>query len=315
MSPWDRKAVDKHVTLRSPCRQPGRRPHALDVEDDRRDLGIVRKTGELAHERDPGTRCRGHRPGPRPAGADRHPERRDLVLRLHDGEAGLAGFLVDPILAEIVNQRLTERRRWRDRIPGDDGHAGHQAADGGGGVAVDQDAALVLVHRLDQIRVAFLQMLFREGVADIERRPVDGHDLDLVPELLPERDLHLVELDPEQPRQHAVIDHVANTTAQRDLAGHVADELVERHRIAHQVAAHAVQLQRLVVDDRGAQIEIEHILPRRLRIHGHEDFGLLLPADIAVLVGPDREPGRQAGDVRREHILGRDRHTHLEDCA
>ena len=50
-------------------------------------------------------------------------------------------------------------------------------------------------------------------------------------------------------------------------------------------------------------------------IHGHEEIDFLLAADVPVLAGADGEPGRQPGDVRREHVLPGDRDAHLKDGA
>ena len=54
---------------------------------------------------------------------------------------------------------------------------------------------------------------------------------------------------------------------------------------------------------------------RRLRIHRDQEIDFLLAADVAVLVGANRVPGGQSGDVRREHVLAGDRHAHLENAA
>ena len=140
------------VLLRGAGRQAGRRADALDVEDHRRQLGVVGQAGELGHQRDARAGGRRHRAGARPRRADHHAERGDLVLGLDDGEARLAGLLVDAVLAQVVDQRLAQRRRRRDRIPGDDGDAGEETAERGGGVALDEHLPRRLVHPLDPDR-------------------------------------------------------------------------------------------------------------------------------------------------------------------
>ena len=180
----------EQVALRGARRQAGRRPDALDVEDHRRRLGVVRQAGELAHQRDAGAGRRGHRPRARPARADHHAERGDLVLGLHDRERRLAGRLVDPVLLHVADERLAQRRRGRDRIPGDDGDAGHHAADRGGGVALDQDLAGGLVHRLDEERVLLGEVRFGVVPAGLERAGVQRDRLGLLAQLLAERLLH-----------------------------------------------------------------------------------------------------------------------------
>ncbi len=95
----------------------------------------------------------------------------------------------------------------------------------------------------------------------------------------------------------------------------LGDDLVERHRIEDQIAAQDVELERRVVDDGAARLEREDVFLRGLRIHRDEEVDFLLPADVAALVRADGVPGRQAGDVRREQVLARHRHAHLEDRA
>ena len=122
-----------------------------------------------------------------------------------------------------------------------------------------------------------------------------------------------VEVDAQQLGEDAVVDHVPHEAAQLGVRAHRRDQLVERHGIEHQVGAQRVQLQRLVVDDRGAGIQRQHVLLCRLRIHRDEEVDFLLAGDVAALAGPDRVPGRQAGDVRREHVLARHRHAHQQN--
>src|SRR5579883_2459075 len=76
-----REAVGEgQVTLVGARRQAGRGAHALDVADDRRNLGEVTQACELSHERDAGARGRRHGAGTGPAGADDHAGGRQLVL-------------------------------------------------------------------------------------------------------------------------------------------------------------------------------------------------------------------------------------------
>ena len=127
------------VALRGARRQARRGADTLDVEDHRRQLGVVGQPRELRHQRDAGARGRRHRAGAGPRRADDHAERGDLVLGLHDRERRLAGLGIHAVLAQVVDQRLAQRRRRRDRVPRHDGDAGHQAAERGGRVALDQD--------------------------------------------------------------------------------------------------------------------------------------------------------------------------------
>ena len=62
----------------------GGRPGALDVDDDRRDLGVVGEADELVHQRDAGAGGGGEGARTVPAGADDHADRGKLVFGLHD---------------------------------------------------------------------------------------------------------------------------------------------------------------------------------------------------------------------------------------
>ena len=94
-----------------------------------------------------------------------------------------------------------------------------------------------------------------------------------------------------------------------------ARDLVVGHGVEGQIGAQFVQLQRLVVEHGGAGGERHHVFPRGLGIHRHQEIDFLLARDVALLAGANGVPGRQSGDVRREHVLAGDRNAHLEDGA
>ena len=79
------------------------------------------------------------------------------------------------------------------------------------------------------------EIRLREVEAGLERRHVKRQGLLLLPELAVERLLHLRHLDPEQVREHAVVDHVAHETPQPRVGTHGRHDLVERHRVKGQV--------------------------------------------------------------------------------
>ena len=303
------------VALGRARRQAGGGPEALHVDDDRRHLGVVGEAGELGHQRDARARSGRHRSCARPAGPEGHADGRELVLGLDDREGGLPGLLVDPILLHVVDERLADRRGGRDRVPGDNRDARHHGADRHRRVGLDQDLAARLVHPLDAEPVALREVLLGVRVARGERGLVERHGLGLLAELPVQGLLHLGHLDPEQLRQDAVVDHVAHEAAQLGVRADRLDELVERHRVEHQVRAHLVELERLVVHDRRARIERQGVFAGRLGVHRHEQVDFLLAADVAVPVRPDGVPGGQAGDVRREEVLPRHRDAHLEQRA
>ena len=305
----------QQIALRRACRQSCRRTDALHVEDDRRRLGVIGEPGELRHQRDAGTCRRRHRARARPARANHHAERRNLVFGLDDRERRLARLLVDAVFPHVADERFAQRRGRRNRIPRDDRDAGHHAADRRRRVAFDENLAGRFVHPLDVKRILLGEVRFRVVPAGLQRALVQRDGFRLLAELLAERLLHHGHVDAEQLRQHAVVNHVAHEAAKLGVGADGGDELVERNRIEREIRAQRVQLERLVVDDRGARVERQHVLFGRFRIHGHEEIDFLLSPDVAALARADGVPGRQPRDVRREHVLARNRYAHQQDGA
>ena len=125
----------------------------------------------------------------------------------------------------------------------------------------------------------------------------------------------MLQVDPEQLREDAVVDHVAHEAAQLRVGTDRPDNLVERHRIEDEVVAERVELQRLVVHDSGARIERQDVFLCRLRVHRNQEVDFLLACDVSALARPNRVPGRQAGDIRRKHVLARDGDAHEQNRA
>jgi hypothetical protein len=91
-------------------------------------------------------------------------------------------------------------------------------------------------------------------------------------------------------RENPVVDHVAHEPAQLGVRTDLGNDLVERHRVEHQVVAQSVELQRLVVDDGAARLERQDIFPGRLLIHRDQEVDLLFPADVAAMVRANGVP-------------------------
>ena len=103
-------AVERHVQigLLGLGRQPGARAAALDIDDDRWDLGHAREPDQLAHEGEAGARGRGHRAHAGERRAEHGRERGDLVLRLIHRAADLG---------QLLGAQLHDLGRRRDRVP------------------------------------------------------------------------------------------------------------------------------------------------------------------------------------------------------
>ena len=302
----------------SPCEvrvgRPGRGPDALDVPDHARNFDVVAQPGKFRHQRDARPGGRRHRTRARPACANHHADGRQFVFRLHDREGRLA-IRTDAMLLHVVDQRLNQRRRRRNRIPRHHRHAREHAAQRRRGVAVDDDLARGLVHALDAERILLLQIRRGVVVACLRRAQVQIRRLHLLRELLADRLLDLVHVDVEQLRHDADVDHVLDQLAQLGFRTDRRHQLVVGHRIERQIVAQFVQLQRLVVEHGGAGRERHHVLLRGFRVHRHQEVDFLLARDVAVLVGANGVPGRKSGNVRREKILARNRNAHLENAA
>ena len=302
----------QQIALRRACRKSRRRAHALDVEHHARHLGVVRQSGELAHERDAGAGRGRHRPRTRPPRADHHPDGGDLVLRLHDRVGRLSGFRILAVLLEIADERFWKRRRGSNRIPRDDGHARHHAAKRRRGIPLDQDHPGRLVYRLGPIRIALDQVLLGVGRTGLERGHVQLDRFLLLAHLSLERVLHLRQVDVQELRQHAVVNHVLHEPAQLRVLADLGHDAVEGHRVEHEVVAERAELQGLVVEHGAAGSKREDVLPRGLRVHRNQEIDFFLAGDIPILIGTDGVPGGKTCDVRREHVLARHGHTHLE---
>ena len=193
-------------------RHAGRGPAALDVEQHHRHLGEVGEPQELAHQRDAGAGRGRERARAVPAAADGDADGGKLVLRLHDaveppavlGRAQAPGVL-------LVG--LGERRRRRDRIPGAHGGAGVDGAEPRRVVAGHQDLALGALGMAHVDRQRAIEMLGRVVAPQRHRLHVGGDELLLALELVGDRAFQNLEVDVEQRRQRADIDHVLEQLA------------------------------------------------------------------------------------------------------
>jgi len=223
--------------------------------------------------------------------------------------------LLDAEAAHVLDERLAERRRRRDRVPGHHRDSAEHGPDGGGGVTVDDDLAGGGVHPLDAPALLPRQVLLRVVQPLVDGGHVRGDGLGLPLELLADGGHDLVAVDPQQLGHDPDVDHVRQQLAQARVVAQLRGQLAERNLEHVHVAAHGLEVQRRVVDAEGAGRQRFHILPGGLRVHADHDVHFLLPPDPAVLVRADGEPGGQAGDVRGEHILPAHGDAHLKDRA
>ncbi len=234
------------VALRSSRRQSGRRANPLDVPDDAGNLHVIAQSRELRHQRNAWSGGGGHRTRSRPARAQNHADRSQLVFRLHDGEACFA-IGADPVFLHVINQRLHQRRRRRNRVPCHDRHPGEHAAQSRCCIAVNDDHARSLIHALDGEWIGFGQRRRSVVVTGLGGIPVEIGGLDLLGKLLAQCLLDFGHVEVEQLRHHADVDHVLDQLAQLGFGTNRGAELVVGHGVERQVGAEVAQLQRLVI--------------------------------------------------------------------
>ena len=302
------------VALRGARWQSGGRTHALDVPDDAGNFDVVAQSGELRHQRNSWSGSGGHGARSRPSRAQNHADGGEFVFGLHDGKSRFA-ISTNSVFLHVINEGLHQRRGRRNRIPRHHRDAGEHAAQRGSGVAVDDDHAGGFVHALDRERVGLGERGRGVIVTGLGGVPVEIGGFDFLGELLAQRFLHFGHVELEQLRHHPDVNHVLDQLAQLRLGADRGANLVVGHGVEGQIGAQFVQLQRLVVQHRGARGQRHGIFPRGLRIHRHQEIDFLLARDVALLAGANGVPGGQTGNVRGEHVLAGDGNAHLKNGA
>ncbi len=246
-----------------------------------------------------------------PAHPAPHPHGRDFILGLHHRE-GLAPVLSDPEAVEIAFQAFAQAAAGGDGIPGDDVDTAVHQPQRRGRVSVDDDLALVSVHGLNAVTVALLEIFLGPLIAVIQRGHVDVDGLLLACKLLPQGLLDFIHVDAEELRAHSYVQHVDDQLAQAHLLAALGDHLLEGHGVMDAVRALVGEPERLLVNQHRAFPGGFDILIGGLRVHAHQDVGVLLAGDPAVPVGANGEPRRQPLDVARKQVLAADGDPHAE---
>ena len=160
-----------------------------------------------------------------------------------------------------------------------------------------------------------MQVRFGVVESSLGRSQVQICRLHFLGKLLADRLFDLGHVDGEQAGDDADVDHVLDQFAQLGFRADGGNQLVVGNGVKDQIIAQLVQRERLVVEHGGAGSQRHGVFLGRLGIHGHEEIDFFLAADVAVLVGANRVPGRKSGDVRGEHVLAGDRYAHLKNAA
>ena len=150
-------------------RHAGRGAGPLHVENHRGYFREIGEAEELLHQRDAGAGGGGEGARAVPGRADHDADRGELVLGLHDGEFVLFGRRIDAHALAVARERLGERRRRRDRIPGADRRAAIDGAQGGGRIALDEDAVADRVGALEPQPDRVFEIHHRPVAAEMQR--------------------------------------------------------------------------------------------------------------------------------------------------
>ena len=144
------------------------------------------------------------------------------------------------------------------------------------------------------------------------RLHVGGNQLLLALELVGDCGFEDLEIDVEQRRQRADIDHVLEQLPLPGVAPLGSAHLGDRHAQHGDVVARPDARQRRIVEQPAAGHDLGDILPIGLRVHRHHQVDAVAAGQIAQLRHPDLVPGRQALDVGGEDVLRADRDAHAE---
>ncbi len=305
------------VALLRARRHAGRGSGTLHVHDHRGDFREIGKPDEFLHQRD--ARPRRRREGTRavPAGTDDHADRGKLVLRLDDGEAVLPGRRIDAVARAMALERLGERRRRRDRIPGAHGGAAIDRAQRRRAVALDEDAVADRFGALEPDAERMVEIEGHVVAAEAQRVHVRLDQRLLGLELLGDQLFEHPDVHVEQRGERTEIDDVLEQLALARVDIFAIADRGERHADDVDVVAELRFRQRLgrIVEQVAAGLDRGDVLVPRLRVHRHHEVDAAARAEMTGLGDAHLVPGRQALDVGREDVARRDRHAHAQHRA
>ena len=262
----------------------------------------------------PGPRRRGEGARPVPARADRHADGGDLVFRLHDGVI-LLSRSIEAVARAQAFERLGDRRRGRDRIPGAHRRSAVDRAERRGVISLDENAVAGRLAAPDANAERAGEARHRFVMADPQRPMVGLDQLVLALEPFRRQRLHDGEVDIEERGERADIDDVAVELALSRLGIFRGADFGQRHPERDDVVATRQRRERAgrIVEEVAAGVERGHVLGEGLGVHRHQNVGAAARSEPSILAHPDLVPGRQALDVGGEDIARRDWHAHAQD--
>src|SRR5688572_11121736 len=313
-------------------RHPGRRPSALHVDDQQRQLEHHREPDRLRLQDDPGAGRRADAERAAEACAERRADRGDLVLRLEGAHAELL----------VVRELLEDPRRRSDRVRAEEERQlrfhrrGDQAVRErlvAGDLAVEARRERRRLHLvLDEEVLGGLAVV----VARVERTAVRLGDLGSLRELRLDELVRVLGGSPVQPRHQAKREEVLRALglARRDAVDPL--QRLDRHR-GQRHRVELVLLERAVVeragrvagllqvlvreriaveDQRAAARQVPQVRAQRSRVHRHEHVGAVARREDVVVGEVDLEPRdsrqRPRGRTDLRRVVGKGREVVAE---
>ena len=272
---------------------PGGGAAPLDIEEHRGDIGVVRESDELLHERDAGARRVGEGTGTRPAGTDDDAGGGQFIFGLQNGVVVHAGLFVHAELLAECLELLHQRRGRRDGIPGAHGRAGIDRTECAGRVAIDEDRIAGGIHLLEMEGQGALEVRLGVVVAKPNGLVIAVEEFGLLAVLLGQHAAHHIHVNVEQRGECAGVHDVAQQGAVAIALEVLHAQAPERDAEDRDALAHEVRLERprRVVHEEPAGAHGGHVLRIRGRIERYHEIHFARARGVAVLADADFVPG------------------------
>ena len=214
----------------------------------------------------------------------------------------------------MPGERLGERGRRRDRIPGADRRAAIDGAQRSGGIAFDEDALADGVGALQPQPDRAIEVHHHPVTAEMQRVLVGVEQLLLALVLLGDELLDFRNVHVDERGQRSDIDDVLEQLALARVGVFAIADGGERHADDGDVVAEFRLRQRLgrIVEQIPAGLDALDVLVPGLRVHGDHQVGAAAGAEMAGFRDPHLVPGRQPLDVRGEDVARGDGNAHAQ---
>ncbi len=154
-----------------------------------------------------------------------------------------------------------------------------------------------------------------EVKADLNGAPVECRGFGLLCELLADDGFDGGEIDGEELRGDADVDHIFDELAKLGFGAGGDDELIEGDGVVGEVGAAVGDFEGFVEDEGGAGLEAADVVGDGVGVHGDEEIDVGFARDPAVFADADGVPGGETGDVGWEEVFAGDGDSHAEDAA